>query len=196
MARTLIGNFKGPKGDTGAQGPQGIQGPKGETGAQGPQGEKGDTGPQGPKGDQGPQGPQGESGEISGDSIIEYVENTDENPPASPGVIKNILGWLIGKMKVVIALNEKISYKHIADTTFENAVSNAYLDRPTTIWGQNLTGIDGITNGDNDVLIVVYRYPVQQYQSLKALVFDFRSTKVKAISQINGSWNGWYDIVG
>ncbi len=54
--------------------------------------------------------------------------------------------------------------------------------------GANLTGIDGITNGDNDVLIVVYRYPVQQYQSLKALVFDFRSTKVKAISQINGSW--------
>lgn len=93
-------------------------------------------------------------------------------------------------------LNENLTYKHIAGTSFENAVSNAYLDRPTTIWGQNLTGIDGITNGDNDVLIVVYRYPAQQYQSLKALVFDFRSTKVKAISQINGSWNGWYDIVG
>ncbi len=95
----------------------------------------------------------------------------------------------------ITALNENLIYKHIAGTNFENAVSNVYLDRPTTIWGQNLTGIDGITNGDNDVLIVVYRYPVQQYQSLKALVFDFRSTKVKAISQINGSWSGWYDIV-
>ena len=109
MARTLIGNFKGPKGDTGAQGPQGIQGPKGETGAQGPQGEKGDTGPRGKQGEQGPQGPQGESGEINGDSIIEYVENTDENPPASPGVIKNILGWLIGKMKAVIAQNKNFA---------------------------------------------------------------------------------------
>ena len=38
MAQTLLGNVKGPKGDTGAQGPQGEQGP---TGAQGPQGETG-----------------------------------------------------------------------------------------------------------------------------------------------------------
>ena len=36
MARILIGNIKGPKGDTG---PQGAQGPTG------PQGPKGDTGP-------------------------------------------------------------------------------------------------------------------------------------------------------
>ena len=36
MARILIGNIKGPKGDTG---PQGKQGPTG------PQGPKGDTGP-------------------------------------------------------------------------------------------------------------------------------------------------------
>lgn len=78
MARTLIGNFKGPKGDKGDKGDQGIQGP---------------------------QGPQGESGEISGDSIIEYVESTDENPPSSPGVIKNILGWLIGKTKGIISQN-------------------------------------------------------------------------------------------
>ncbi len=82
MGRTFIGNFKGPKGDTGEQGPQGIQGP---------------------------QGPQGESGEIDGNSVIEYVESTDENPPASPGVIKNILGWLIGKMKAVIAQNKNFA---------------------------------------------------------------------------------------
>ena len=68
MAKTLIGNIKGPQGETGPQGPQGIQGPKGETGATGPQGPKGDTGStglqgeQGPRGLQGPQGPQGETG--------------------------------------------------------------------------------------------------------------------------------------
>ena len=40
----LIGNIRGPKGDTGEQGPQGPAGPKGDTGEQGPQG------PAGPKG--------------------------------------------------------------------------------------------------------------------------------------------------
>lgn len=69
MARILIGNVKGPKGDAGATGPQG---PQGATGATGPKGEKGDTGatgPQGPRGPQGeagatgPQGPQGEKGD-------------------------------------------------------------------------------------------------------------------------------------
>lgn len=39
MASILIGNIKGPKGDTGAQGP------KGETGKQGPRGPQGDPGP-------------------------------------------------------------------------------------------------------------------------------------------------------
>ena len=61
------GDFKGEKGDPGAQG---VQGPKGDTGPQGPQGEKGDVGPagaagaQGPKGDTGPHGPQGEKGDV------------------------------------------------------------------------------------------------------------------------------------
>ena len=32
MARILIGNIKGPKGDTGAQGPQGATGPQGPQG--------------------------------------------------------------------------------------------------------------------------------------------------------------------
>lgn len=53
MARTLIGNVKGPKGDTGATGATGPQGPTGATGATGPQGS---TGPQGPQGETGPQG--------------------------------------------------------------------------------------------------------------------------------------------
>lgn len=65
MARYLVGNIKGPKGDTGATGPQGPTGARGATGATGPQGPKGETGatgPQGPKGQQGPTGPTGPAG--------------------------------------------------------------------------------------------------------------------------------------
>lgn len=62
MAKVLIGNIKGPKGDTGPQGPQGEQGPTGATGPQGPKGDKGDTGATGPEGPQGPKGNAGETG--------------------------------------------------------------------------------------------------------------------------------------
>ena len=65
MARFLIGNVKGPKGDAGATGPQGPAGARGATGATGPQGPKGETGatgPQGPTGKQGPTGPTGPAG--------------------------------------------------------------------------------------------------------------------------------------
>lgn len=56
VKKTLIGNIKGPKGDTGAKGNTGATGPQGPTGATGA------TGPQGPTGATGPQGPQGEKG--------------------------------------------------------------------------------------------------------------------------------------
>ena len=65
MAKFLIGNVKGPKGDAGATGPQGATGARGATGAVGPQGPKGETGatgPQGPTGKQGPTGPTGPAG--------------------------------------------------------------------------------------------------------------------------------------
>ena len=65
MAKYLVGNVKGPKGDTGATGPQGATGARGATGATGPQGPKGETGatgPQGPTGKQGPTGPTGPAG--------------------------------------------------------------------------------------------------------------------------------------
>ena len=65
MAKFLIGNVKGPKGDAGATGPQGPAGARGATGATGPQGPKGETGatgPQGPTGKQGPTGPTGPAG--------------------------------------------------------------------------------------------------------------------------------------
>lgn len=65
MAKILIGNIKGPKGDTGAQGPKGdtgATGATGPTGPQGPVGPQGATGPQGPQGETGPQGPTGPAG--------------------------------------------------------------------------------------------------------------------------------------
>ncbi|MBO5319023.1 MAG: hypothetical protein J6B01_04345 [Ruminococcus sp.] len=62
MAKTLIGNIKGPQGEIGPQGIQGIQGVPGETGATGPQGPQGETGPQGLQGIQGIQGPAGQRG--------------------------------------------------------------------------------------------------------------------------------------
>lgn len=98
MARTLLGNIKGPKGDTGEQGPQGIQGPtgaKGETGATGPQGPQGDVGPQGPQGPTGPQGPAGEVGSAedvpynnaSSGLVAQTVQDAiDENAEAINGL--------------------------------------------------------------------------------------------------------------
>lgn len=62
MAEILIGNVKGPQGDTGPKGDTGPQGPKGATGATGPQGPKGDTGSQGATGPQGPKGDKGDTG--------------------------------------------------------------------------------------------------------------------------------------
>lgn len=65
MAKFLVGNIKGPKGDKGETGPQGPAGARGATGPAGPQGPKGETGatgPQGPTGKQGPTGPTGPAG--------------------------------------------------------------------------------------------------------------------------------------
>ena len=62
--KTLLGNVKGPKGDTGPQGetgPQGPQGVQGPAGADGINGTDGAPGAQGPTGPQGPQGPKGDS---------------------------------------------------------------------------------------------------------------------------------------
>lgn len=105
MPDIFIGNFKGPKGDTGSrgekgeQGLRGLQGPKGDTGAAGPKGDtgtqglrgpagpKGDTGAQGsigPRGPQGVQGPKGDTGpkgdkgdSVAFDTIGENFVNLD-----------------------------------------------------------------------------------------------------------------------
>lgn len=62
MARYLVGNIKGPKGDPGATGPQGATGARGATGPTGPTGPKGATGATGPQGPTGKPGPTGATG--------------------------------------------------------------------------------------------------------------------------------------
>lgn len=92
MAKTLIGNIKGPKGDAGEQGPQGIQGPQGERGIQG------ETGPQGPKGEQGPTGPAGSNGAAGQRGAIWYTgtymsgTNTTGEEKGVPGIDGSLVG--------------------------------------------------------------------------------------------------------
>ena len=87
MAKFLIGNVKGPKGDKGATGPQGATGARGATGATGPQGPKGETGatgPQGPTGKQGPTGPTGPAGSQGPQGIQGPKGATGPQGPAGP----------------------------------------------------------------------------------------------------------------
>lgn len=85
MAKYLVGNIKGPKGDKGATGPQGAAGARGPAGAAGPQGPKGETGatgPQGPTGKQGPTGPVGPAG-AQGPSGGGIADTRSDNQPPS-----------------------------------------------------------------------------------------------------------------
>lgn len=109
-AWTLIGNIKGPIGNTGAtgstgsQGPQGIQGPIGNTGPQGPIGNTGSTGSQGPIGNTGPAGTPGSvwingtiaptSGQgVNGDYYLDTVTgNTYAKSAGTWTLIGNIKG--------------------------------------------------------------------------------------------------------
>lgn len=87
MARFLVGNIKGPKGDAGATGPQGATGARGATGPTGPQGPKGETGatgPQGPTGKQGPTGPTGPAGSQGPQGIQGPKGATGPQGPAGP----------------------------------------------------------------------------------------------------------------
>lgn len=87
MAKYLVGNIKGPKGDTGATGPQGATGARGATGATGPQGPKGETGatgPQGPTGKQGPTGPTGPAGSQGPQGIQGPKGDTGPQGPIGP----------------------------------------------------------------------------------------------------------------
>lgn len=150
MAKTLLGNVRGPqgpkgdtgpqgpKGDTGPQGPQGPQGPTGDTGNTGPQGKqgpageqgpvgpKGDTGPQGPKGDTGPQGPQGErgpAGEIDAASQIEFSSAPKRENIASG---ENV-GTILGKIQKWFSDLGVAAFQGVSNTLTQN-VSGYVLD--------------------------------------------------------------------
>ena len=87
LAKYLVGNVKGPKGDKGATGPQGATGARGATGATGPQGPKGETGatgPQGPTGKQGPTGPTGPAGSQGPQGIQGPKGDTGPQGPKGP----------------------------------------------------------------------------------------------------------------
>lgn len=87
MAKYLVGNIKGPKGDKGATGPRGPAGARGATGATGPQGPKGETGatgPQGPAGKQGPTGPVGPAGSQGPQGVQGPKGDTGPQGPRGP----------------------------------------------------------------------------------------------------------------
>lgn len=157
MARTLLGNIKGPKGDTGEQGPQGIQGPtgaKGETGATGPQGPQGDVGPQGPQGPTGPQGPAGEVGSAgdvpynnasSGLAAQTVQAAIDENAEAISGLnsrTKNDLDSLESVSFPFTAQNDGLMVTTFSTTDAQ--YSGAYI----TINGVNVCGIGALNAGN------------------------------------------------
>ena len=152
MARTLIGNIKGPKGDTGPQGIQGIQGPtgpQGETGATGPQGPQGETGPEGPQGTEGPQGPQGPSGsELIGDAfsttkaystgdyciyndvLYKFTADKDAGPWDASKVTSTLVATELSSLSS--SLNSKATYIYLDAPTVTNnpigAVKNRWPD--------------------------------------------------------------------
>ena len=86
----LIGNIRGPKGDTGEQGPQGPAGPKGDTGEQGPQGPAGPKGETGAPGPQGPAGPKGDTGEQGPQGPAGPKGDTGEQGPQGPAGPKGV----------------------------------------------------------------------------------------------------------
>lgn len=95
MAKTLIGNIRGPKGEQGVQGPKGEQGPIGLTGSPGIQGEQG---PQGIQGIQGEKGDKGDKGE-KGDSGYTPIKGTDYFTTADINSLFNTL-FPIGKVEI------------------------------------------------------------------------------------------------
>ena len=139
MARALIGNVKGPKGDTGPQGIQGIQGPtgpQGETGATGPQGPQGEVGPAGPQGETGPQGPQGPSGsELIGDAfsttkaystgyyciyndvLYKFTADKDAGPWDASKVTSTLVATELSSLFSSYGENENGSYLRLPDGT-------------------------------------------------------------------------------
>ena len=137
MARFLVGNIKGPKGDKGATGPQGPAGARGAMGAAGPQGPKGETGatgPQGPTGKQGPTGPTGPAGSQGPQGI--QGPKGDAGPQGPPGP----QGPSGGEIKDTRKANETPSWymkNHPRETVVElkeaAAIGVSYGDKHATL---------------------------------------------------------------
>lgn len=179
MARALIGNIKGPKGDTGPQGIQGVQGPtgpKGETGAtgpEGPQGEVGPEGPQGPKGDTGPQGPSGSEliGDVfsttksysTGDYCIYnnvlYLFTADKS--AGPWDASKVAATLVGTE--LSKVNSRIDSRIIQTEIFNGTVAcEAYIQKMVTGYtipeGYTLISFDIQVSGTTSVSKMISFY--------------------------------------
>jgi hypothetical protein len=111
MAKTLIGNIKGPQGEQGIQGVQGVQGPIGPQGEQGIQGEQGPQGPAGPQGEQGIQGIQGEAGytPVKGIDYFTPEDIKSLNIPSETTLYESTTGTTNA-----ITLNDKVeNYKYV-----------------------------------------------------------------------------------
>ena len=126
VKKILLGNIKGPQGNTGAtgpRGPQGEQGVQGPQGNQGPAGTQGVPGEQGPKGDTGPAGAQGPKGETGA---------TGATGPQGPQGVKGDTGvrgsrWVVGN--AITGTNTTATAYPTGIT--DSLVNDMYLNRET-----------------------------------------------------------------
>ena len=179
MARFLVGNIKGPKGDKGATGPQGPAGARGATGAAGPQGPKGETGatgPQGPTGKQGPTGPTGLAGSQGPQGLQGPKGDTGPQGPAGP---------------------QGPSGGSIADTRNDNQPPSWYMKnhpQETVVELKKSTAI-GLSSGETFAVLVTFvpwqdnsgGYPKQVCVHKDTILWRFGTS--------DASWNSWWAIL-
>ena len=111
--KTLLGNVKGPKGDTGPQGetgPQGPQGVQGPAGADGINGTDGAPGAQGPTGPQGPQGPKGDSYVLTSADKQEIAVEVESDVLACTVNTYNIATGLVSDGSITVAKKAGICF--------------------------------------------------------------------------------------
>lgn len=179
MAKFLVGNIKGPKGDKGATGPQGPAGARGATGAAGPQGPKGETGatgPQGPTGKQGPTGPTGPAG-LQGPQGIQGPKG-DTGPQGPTGA-------------------QGPSGGSIADTRSDNQPPSWYMaNHPNeTVVEFKTAKVIGLSGGEVYAVLVTFvpwqdnsgGYPKQVCVHGDTMWWRFGTS--------DASWSGWWSVL-
>lgn len=179
MAKYLVGNIKGPKGDKGATGPQGATGARGATGAAGPQGPKGETGatgPQGPTGKQGPTGPVGPAGSQGPQGV--QGPKGDTGPQGPQGA-------------------QGPSGGSIKDTRSDNQPPSWYMENhpsETVVEFKNAAAI-GISGGEVYAVLVTFvpwldnsgGYPKQVCVHENAMLWRF--------GRSDESWGAWWSVL-